>query len=353
MAMQFKPLGRTGLFVSRLGLGSSTFGGAHHPLYNIVGGLAQNETDRIVGFAIDAGINLFDSADVYAEGESDTRLGKALGARRTQVLVSAKVGNRAGDGANDVGHSRTHMLRAIEGCLRRLGTDYIDILQLHIFDPLTRLDDVMRTLNDVVRAGKVRYLGCSNFAAWQFVKAMGIAKAASLEPFSAIQVYYSVVSRDIEREVLPAAIDQGVGIFTWSPLAGGLLSGKFARNRQPDPAARRPRLDFPPVNLQHAYQVIDALELIAARHRATVAQVALAWQLRQNGISAAITGARNADQLRENLGCFDVELTTEDLAAIDSASKLPAEYPGWYQSMPMGRMPGAPRGLLSNVKNDK
>lgn len=339
--MQYQRLGRTGLFVSRLGLGSATFGGAQDPVYRNVGGLSQPEADRLVGLALDAGINLFDSADVYAKGESEQRLGKALGARRHDVLVSTKIGNRLGTGPNHAGLSRVHVVASVDSALRRLDTDHIDLLQLHTWDPLTPLEDIMRTLDDLVRCGKVRYLGCSNFFAWQIMKAQMVATELGVEKLVAAQSYYSIASRDIEREIVPTLLDQGMGLLSWSPLAAGLLTGKFKRNQQPAGPARRLNSTFPPVDDEHAYRVIDALDSVATRHGLTHAQVALAWQFRQPALTAAIIGARNEQQLTDNLKSADVQLTTEDLNELDAASRLTPEYPRWYQDLPLGRMPGS------------
>ena len=334
--MQYQRLGKLGLFVSRLGFGSATFGGANHPVYSAIGGLPQSEADRLIGIALDAGINLFDSADVYAGGESEILLGKALGSRRNEVLISTKVGNRFGPGPNQVGASRVNLMDTIDGALRRLGTDRIDLLQLHTWDPYSALEDVLRTLDDAVRAGKVRYLGCSNFFAWQIMKAQSVATAAGFERFAALQAYYSLASRDIEREIIPALEDQGMGLLTWCPLAGGLLTGKFTRTSQPSDASRRLKFSFPPVDSEHGFTVIDALSAVANRRGATVAQVALAWQFHQPGVTSAIVGARRPEQLIENLKSVDLKLETEDLAELDRASALRAEYPRWYQDIPLG-----------------
>ena len=349
--MQYQQLGRIGLFVSRIAFGTGTFGGAQHPLYKVVGGLDQREADRLVAVALDGGINLFDTADIYAEGESETMLGRALGARRKDVLIGTKVGNRSGAGPNEVGHSRVHLMAAIEASLRRLGTDYVDLLQLHAFDSLTPFDDIVRTLDDAVRAGKVRYLGCSNFYAWQLVKAQAVAAALGCEKFAALQAYYSVVGRDIEREIVPAVLDQGIGLLTWCPLAGGLLTGKFTRSRRPSDSSRRLRFDFPPVAMGHAYDVIDVLERVAARHGSTVARVSLAWQLHQPGVTAAVVGARSAEQLAENVESANLALTADDLAEIDAASRLAPEYPRWYHDLPLGRRPGEARTLGRSEAN--
>lgn len=343
--MQYRQLGRSGVFVSRLALGTAQFGGADHPLYRHIGGLGQAEADRLVGMALDAGINLFDSADVYAQGESEQRLGRALGSRRHEALISTKVGNRAGPHPNDAGLSRVHLVGAIDAALRRLGTDHIDLLQIHAWDPYTPLEDVMRTLGDAVRMGKVRYLGCSNFFAWQLVKANLLAAAHGMEPLVACQAYYSLVGRDIEREILPALQDQGLALLSWAPLAGGLLSGEYSRSRRPTRNSRRLAVAFPPVDENHAFNVIDVLEIVARKHAATVAQVALAWQFHQPGLTAAVVGANSESQLGDNLRSVDLALTTEDLGQLDAVSRLPVEYPRWYQNLPLGRLPGEASGV--------
>lgn len=338
--MRYQQLGSTGLFLSRLALGTSTFGGADNPLYSAIGGLGQPEANRIVGVALDAGINLFDSADVYAGGESEQRLGAALGARRKDVLVSTKLGNRSGPGVNDTGQSRVHVMQAIDASLRRLDTDWIDLLQLHTFDPFVALDDVLRSLDIAIRAGKVRYVGCSNYSGWQLTKAAAIAKELRCDAFVSVQSYYSVVGRDIEREVVPAALDARAGILTWSPLAGGLLTGKFNRRTRPQDESRRLRFDFPPVDLEHAWNVIDVLERIAARRGLSVPQLALAWQFHQPGITSAIVGARTPAQLEANLPAADLDLEPDELAEIDAVSRPRPEYPGWYHQLSLGRKPG-------------
>jgi aryl-alcohol dehydrogenase-like predicted oxidoreductase len=348
--MQYQQLGRVGLFVSRLGFGTATFGGADHPLYGAIGGLDQAAADQLVRIALDGGVNLFDTADIYAGGESEQRLGRALRGRRSEAVIATKVGNRHGPGPNEVGHSRGHLLATIEASLRRLETDYIDLLQLHTFDPLSPLDDVLRTLDDAVRSGKVRYLGCSNFFAWQLLKAQGIAAAQGVERIASLQAYYSVASRDIEREIIPALQDQQMGLLTWCPLSAGLLTGKYTRSKRPNDNSRRLKFSFPPVDEEHGYKVIDALDAVASRHGATVAQVALAWQFCQPAVTAAIVGARSAAQLQENLKSTELHLTPEDLQQIDMASRLTAEYPRWYQDLPLGRRPGEGSGIGKDVK---
>lgn len=351
--MQYQQLGRLGLFVSRLGFGTATFGGADHAMYGAIGGLDQPAANQLVGIALDAGVNLFDTADIYAGGESELRLGKALGERRKDVVIATKVGNRSGPGPNAAGQSRVHLLDSLHASLQRLGTDYIDLLQLHTFDPYSPLDDVLHTLDDAVRAGKVRYLGCSNFFAWQILKVQGMAAALQCERFASCQSYYSVATRDLEREIIPALADQGMGLLTWCPLSGGLLTGKYSRSKRPSDSSRRLKFSFPPVDEEHGYRVIDALEGVAVRQNATVAQVALAWQFHQSAVTAAIVGARSAEQLTENIKSVELRLTGEDLQQLDAASKLTPEYPRWYQDLPLGRLPGEDSGIGKTGNNVK
>jgi aryl-alcohol dehydrogenase-like predicted oxidoreductase len=350
--MQFQQLGPVGLFVSRLAFGTATFGGAHHPLYGLLGGVTQEEADRMIGVALDAGINLFDNADIYAEGEGEVMLGRALGTRRRDAVIATKISNRVGPGPNQVGQSRVHLMNAIENCLRRLSTDRIDLLQLHTFDPLTRFEDCLRTLDDAISHGKVRYIGCSNFSAWQVMKAQAIATALGREAFVSVEAYYSVAGRDIERELVPFVQDQKLALLTWAPFAGGLLTGKFARDRKPDDNSRRLRFEFPPVDLPRAYDVIDVLAAVAARHGATVAQVALTWQLHQPFVTSVVFGVRRLQQLEDNLKSADLVLSEQDLAEIDAVSRLRPEYPRWQQDLPLGRFPGQGRNWTSTIKKD-
>jgi aryl-alcohol dehydrogenase-like predicted oxidoreductase len=348
--MQYQQLGSTGAFVSRLALGGSTFGGADIPVYSVIGGLSQQDADKMVGVALEAGVNLFDTADIYAGGESEMRLGTALGKHRQDVLLSTKLFHRMGPGPNNVGHSRLHMMRALEESLRRLKTDYIDLYQLHLYDPLTGFEEILRTLDDAIRQGKVRYIGCSNLTAWQIMKALGVSQQHGWEKFVCVQAYYSLSGRDIEREILPLCEDQKLGLMTWSALAGGLLTGKFTRHAKPNDGSRRLQLDFPPVNLEQSYNIIDVARDIAQRDGVSVAQVAIAWQLHKPAITSVILGARNIEQLQDNLGATDVKLTPADMAALDEASKLVAEYPEWLQSRPAARLPGEKR--QSPIKDD-
>ena len=342
--MQYQQLGNTGAFVSRICMGTMTFGSGGHPLWQVIAGLNQQQTDALVGEAIDAGVNFFDTANVYTGGESETMLGKALGARRQEVVIATKVFSRSGRGANQVGSSRLSILQEAEASLKRLNTDHIDLYQLHGFDGLTPLEETLRALDDLVRQGKVRYIGCSNFAAWHIMKALGISALEHLEKFVTLQAYYSLAGRDIEREIVPLLIDQKIGLLTWSPLAGGLLSGKFSRNSAPDGEARRSKLNFPPVNTERAYDVIDKMREVADRRHATVAQIALAWQLHQPFVTSVIIGAKNSAQLKDNLGAVEVKLDAQDMEQLDTVSRLAPEYPGWmFYTQFSDRRPGQVR----------
>jgi aryl-alcohol dehydrogenase-like predicted oxidoreductase len=329
--MKYAPLGGTGVLVSRLSLGAMTIGGRHTPPYDLVGGLEPQEADALIGLALDSGINLIDTANVYAAGESEAILGQVLGTRRDDLILATKLHPRVGPGPNDVGQSRLHLVRALEDSLRRLRTDHIDLYQIHNFDPLTPLEETLSALDDLVRQGKVRYIGASNLAAWQLMKALGISERRGLARFSSLQAYYSLAGRELEREILPLLRDQNTGLLVWSPLAGGLLTGKFDRSGTTDSGARRAKSDFPLVDRERAYTVIDALRVVAKRHEVGVPQIALAWVLAQPGVTSLIVGARRPDQLADNLGALDIELTDADLAELDAASALPPEYPGWLQ----------------------
>lgn len=330
--MHYQRLGNTGMIVSRLCLGAMTFGGRDTPPYDKVGGLTLTETDAVVGAALDAGINFIDTADVYANGESETLLGKVLAGRRDDVVLATKFHAPTGKGPNDAGQSRLHLTRALEHSLRRLQTDRIDLYQIHNFDGLTPAEETLRALDDAVRAGKIRYIGCSNLAGWQIAKALGISTLHDWSAYVSVQACYSLAVRDIEREILPLVADQQLGLMAWSPLAGGLLSGKFGRGRG-DPDGRRTHINFPPVETEHGYHVIDALLPVAERHGVSAAQVALAWLLGRPAVTCAIVGARRVDQLRDNLAALDLVLTPQDLAELDAASALPEFYPRWVQAM--------------------
>ena len=339
--MKYRLLADTGVFVSELCLGAMTFGGRGQ-MWEVIGGLDQAATDAIVGRALDAGVNFIDTADVYSAGESETLVGKALAGKRGQVVLATKVRGRMGPGPNEVGLSRLHIVEAVEASLKRLGTDYIDLYQIHRFDPLTHIEDTLRALDDLVRSGKVRYIGCSNLVAWQLMKALAISRAEGLERFKCTQSYYSLAGRELEREMIPLLKDQGVGLLVWSPLAGGFLSGKFTRDDK-EAAGRRANFDFPPVDKERAYDIVDVLKTIAGAHGVSVAQVALAWILAQDAVSSVIIGARKPEQLDDNLKSVDVTLSAYELKSLDEASRLEPEYPAWMDVLPSDRRPGEER----------
>ncbi|MES1261774.1 MAG: aldo/keto reductase [Acidobacteriota bacterium] len=343
--MQYQQLGNTGVFVSRLCLGAMTFGGSG--MFEIIGGLGQPEVDKLVGDALEAGINFFDTANVYSTGESEILLGQALGTRRKEVVIASKAFGRMGPGPNEVGLSRLHLMQAAEASLRRLQTDYIDLYQIHGFDSVTPLEETLSALNDLVRQGKVRYIGCSNLAAWQIMKALGISALGHWEKFITLQAYYSIAGRDLERELAPLLLDQKLGLLVWSPLAGGLLSGKFTREGAASPSSaegRRGKFTFPPVNTDQAFDIIDVMRSVAEGRSATVAQVALAWLLHQPVVTSVIIGAKKEAQLKDNLGAVDVKLTEDDLRRLDAVSRLAPEYPGWmFAVQGSDRRPGQQR----------
>ena len=340
--MKYRQLADTGVFVSELCLGAMTFGG-RDGMWGVIAGLDQAGVDGIVHRALDAGINFIDTANVYSAGESEVLLGKSIAKRRQEIVLATKVRGRMGRGANDVGLSRLHIMQAVEDSLKRLGTDYIDLYQIHRFDTLTNLEDTLRALDDLVRSGKVRYIGCSNLAAWQIMKSLAISKEQHLERFKCTQSYYSLAGRELEREIVPLIKDQNLGLLVWSPLAGGFLSGKFTRNTG-DEAARRASFDFPPINKDKAFDIIDVLKRIADEKGATVAQIALAWLLAQSVTTSVIIGARRLDQLEDNLKSVDVTLSADDLAALDAVSRLTPEYPAWMLAAASDdRLPGQER----------
>ena len=305
-----------------------TFGGAG-TIFEAIGGLTQHDVNTLVDNSLDAGVNFIDTANVYAGGESETLLGKALGVKRKDVVVATKVFGRMGPGANQVGLSRLHIMREAEASLERLGTDYIDLYQIHGFDSLTPLEETLGAMTDLVRQGKVRYIGCSNLAAWQIMKSFGISALTHLEKFITLQAYYSLAGRELEREIVPMLNDQKMGLMVWSPLAGGFLTGKFTRAGAMDDTARRSKFGFPPVNLEKAYDIVDTMEAVGKRHNATVAQIALAWLLHQPAVMSVIIGAKKHTQLKDNLGSVDIKLEEADLKELDTVSRITPEYPGW------------------------
>jgi len=329
--MRHKPLGRTGLFVSELCLGTMTFGGSAG-IWAQIGDLQQADAERLIGQAIDAGINFIDTADVYAGGASEQITGQALKnlkVPRESVVIATKVFGETGPAANARGNSRGHILDGVKASLKRLQLDHIDLYQIHGFDPATPIEETVRALDQLVRQGHVRYVGVSNWAAWQIVKALGIAERLDLSRFESLQAYYTVAGRDLERELIPMLASEGVGLMVWSPLAGGLLSGKFGRDQKGQEGSRRNTFDFPPVNLDRAYDCIDAMRPIAQSKGVSVAQIALAWLLHQPQVTSVIVGAKRPEQLADNLAATQVQLSADELQALDAVSRLPAEYPGW------------------------
>ena len=325
--MNYRSLGKTGLRVSELCFGTMTFGG--DGIFKAIGTTGQAEADRLVGVCLDAGINFFDTADVYSSGQAEQILGKALAPHRKEVVVATKVRGRVGPGPNAVGLSRGHILDGIDASLRRLGTDYIDLYQIHGFDALAPWEETLRALDDLARAGKVRYVGASNLAAWQLMKALGISQRDGLARFETIQSYYSIAGRDLERELVPLMESEQVGLLIWSPLAGGFLSGKFSREQKGPDATRRATFNFPPVDQARGYVVLDVLADVAREQQTSVARIALAWLLHQPVTTSVIIGARDEAQLRDNLASAEVKLTADQLERLDKASALPVEYPGW------------------------
>jgi aryl-alcohol dehydrogenase-like predicted oxidoreductase len=327
--MKYNRLGTSGLFVSELSLGAMTFGQKEGQTF---GGLTQKDASAMVAKAFEAGVNLFDTADVYALGDSERFLGEALrnlGAPRESYLIATKAFGPMGKGPNDAGASRGHLLDAVKASLKRLGVDHIDLYQIHGFDPATPMEETLRALDDLVRQRYVRYVGVSNWAAWQIAKALGISAHLGLSRFSSLQAYYSVAGRDAEREIVPLLESEGVGLLVWGPLAGGLLSGKQSRGAKAPEGSRREGAEFPPVDYDRTYDALDVMRSIAETHDVSVAQVALAWLLHQKVVSSVIVGAKRMDQLEDNLGAVNVLLTGEELAAIAEVSKIPAEYPAW------------------------
>ncbi|HUV70036.1 MAG TPA: aldo/keto reductase [Terracidiphilus sp.] len=332
--MEYRLLGGSGLKVSALAYGSATFGGTTG-FFEAMGTTEVDEARRLIDICLEAGVNLFDTANGYAEGRSEEILGKALGARRPQVLISTKSGFPTGSGPNDEGSSRYHLRRALEDSLRRLGTDYIDIYHLHVFDAMTPIEEVQETLNTFVREGKVRYIACSNFSGWHLMKSLAVAERYGWTRFVAHQAYYSLIGRDYEWELMPLALDQKVGTLVWSPLGWGRLTGKIRRG-QPLPKGSRLHNTAeygPQMPDEYLYTVVDALDKIAAETGKTVPQIALNWLLQRPTISAAIVGARNEEQLRQNLGAVGWNLTQAQIATLDNASERQSAYPYWHQRL--------------------
>ncbi|WP_295996927.1 aldo/keto reductase [Rugamonas sp.] len=334
--MRYKKFGNTGLFVSELCLGTMTFGG-EGGIWGQIGQLQQGDAERIVGRAIESGINFIDTADVYADGRAEIITGQALknlNIARDRVVVATKVFGETDSGVNGSGLSRYHIMEGVKASLKRMQLDHIDLYQVHGFDPATPIEETLRALDTLVQHGHVRYIGVSNWAAWQIAKALGVSERLGLARFASLQAYYTIAGRDLEREIAPMLASENVGLMVWSPLAGGLLSGKYGRDGASSDGGRRASFDFPPVQLERAYDCIDVMRGIAERRSASgtpvsVAQVALAWLLQRQVVSSVIIGAKRVEQLDDNIAATALRFDAEELAALDQVSALPAEYPGW------------------------
>ena len=328
--MDYKTLGNTGLLVSRLCFGTMTFGG--EGIYKFIGSVDQKGADQLVKAAIDGGINFFDTADVYSEGQSEKILGqsfKNLGIARSNVVLATKVYGRVGPGRNDVGASRGHIMDAVEASLRRLQTDYIDLYQIHGNDSITPVEETLSALDALVRQGKVRYIGVSNWQAWKIAKALAISEFRNLARFDTLQAYYSIAGRDLERELVALLEESKTGLLVWSPLAGGLLSGKFSRENQQPQDSRRSAFDFPLVDKDRTWRILEAMAPIAKAHDCSPARISLAWLLAKPVVTSIIIGAKRLDQLHDNLAAVELRLTQDEVKSLDEVSALPAEYPGW------------------------
>jgi aryl-alcohol dehydrogenase-like predicted oxidoreductase len=343
--VRYRLLGQTGLYVSELCLGTMTFGGAKG-IWETIGNLQQDAVDEQVKFAVDAGINFIDTANVYSVGKSETMLGQALkglGAARKELIVATKATGTMDETPNGRGQSRHHLFNQVDASLKRLQLDTIDLYQLHGFDPLTPFEESLSALNDLVRSGKVRYIGLCNMAAWQIMKSLSVSERLNLAKFVSVQAYYTVAGRDLEREVVPLLQDQKLGLMVWSPLAGGLLSGKFSGPEDKGPAgARRATFDFPLVDKARAFKCVDAMRPMAALRKVSVAQIALAWILCKSFVTTVIIGAKSMDQLRDNIASTSVRLDDAEIKLLDEISALQPEYPGWmlaFQSQARSKQP--------------
>ena len=332
--MEYRFLGASGFKVPELSFGTGTFGGRGE-LFAAWGSTDVAEASKLIDICLDAGLNMFDSADIYSGGAAEEVLGKAIGGRpRHSLIISTKATFRSGKAANDVGSSRAHLTDAVHKSLKRLGTDYIDIFQLHGFDAMTPVEETVRTLDELVTAGKIRYLGVSNFSGWHLMKSLAAAERLGATRYVANQTYYSLIGRDYEWELMPLAIDQGLGAVVWSPLGWGRLTGKLRRGAALPAESRLHKTAAygPPVDDEYLYRVVDALDAIAAETGKSIPQIALNWLLRRPTVSTVVVGARNEEQLRQNLGAVGWSLTPEQMAALDAASKVTLPYPYWHQA---------------------
>jgi len=329
--MEYRRLGRSGLFVSSMTLGTMTFGGRGK--FGMIGSTDVATATRQVDMCLDAGVNLFDTADMYSDGESEEILGQAISGRRDRLLLATKARMPVGEGPNEAGLSRQHLIRQCEASLKRLGTDYIDLYQTHEWDGLTPLEETLEALDTLVRSGKVRYVGCSNLAGWQLMKALGVSERLGLQRYVSQQIYYSLEARDAEYELVPLALDQECSILIWSPIAGGLLSGKYRRDKDAEEGRHVSGWDEPPVrDPDKLYDTIDVVVEIADAHGVSAAQVALAWLLGRPGVASVIVGARTEEQLADNLTAADLHLSDEDRRRLDEVSAPPLLYPYWHQA---------------------
>jgi aryl-alcohol dehydrogenase-like predicted oxidoreductase len=329
--MQYKTLGNTGLLVSRLCLGTMTFGDGQG-LFKAIGAVGQEGADELVKVAFDSGINFFDTADVYSQGESEKTLGqsfKNLNISRTDIVIATKVYSRMGPGRNDVGASRGHIMDAVEASLRRLQTDHIDLYQIHANDPITPVEETLRALDMLVNQGKVRYIGVSNWQSWKIARALGISEFKNFARFDSLQAYYSIAGRDLERDIVPFLEAEKMGLLVWSPLAGGLLSGKFSRENQKPEDSRRSEFDFPIVDKERTWKILEAMAPIAKAHDSSPARISLAWLLTRPFVTSVILGVKRLDQLQDNLAAVELKLSEDDIKRLDEVSALPPEYPGW------------------------
>ena len=332
--MNYRYLGNSGLKVSELCIGTMTFGSAEK--VNEIGQIAQKEADVLTNMAIDAGINFFDTADVYSNGVSEEVLGKSLGTKRKEVIVATKVRFPMSNNINDTGLSRHHIIESCENSLKRLGTDYIDLYQIHGFDPGTPLEETLRAFETLIQSGKIRYSGCSNLNAWQTMKALTISEKLNLEKFVTNQLYYSIGARDIEHEIVPMCLDQKMGILCWSPLSGGFFTGKYSReNNSPEDSRRgyeeNSSLKYWPVDMEKAFKILDVITEIAASRHKTIAQVAINWLLNKPSVTSVIIGVRKPSQLTDNIGAGGWNLSPEEMQKLDTVSAQPAMYPAWHQ----------------------
>ncbi len=329
--MKYNQLGNTGLFVSEICLGTMTFGGKGG-IWEAIGGLQQKEASELVTRSLEAGVNFLDTADVYSAGISERLTGQAMkdaGIKRSDVVLATKCYGRMGKGPNDIGASRGHIMDSVSRSLERLQTDHIDLYQIHATDPVTPVEETMRALDDLTRQGMVRYAGVSNWQAWKIMKAQGIADKKGYARFETLQAYYSIAGRDLERELVPMMRDQKVGLMVWSPLAGGLLSGKYGPGSNGPEGARRVAFDFPPVDKDRAWKCVDAMREIGKKKDVSVAQIALAYVLHKPFVTTVIIGARSMEQLDDNLSAVKVTLSADEMKTLDDVSALPHEYPGW------------------------